>query len=126
MHYIDRILDRMQESMKELQVIPETTPKGKGMTRNHSLALKQLWVNETELAPIVQIQIVGDRETNHTSSKLPSHPSPNIQKLDKSNGWIRIPQDPSCNKNWVPDIDQECGQVKRMFYQTGIDVLHCR
>ena len=41
--------------MKELQVIQESTPKGKGMTENHSLALKHLWVNETELAPIVQI-----------------------------------------------------------------------
>ena len=33
--------------MTELQVIPETTPKGKGMTGKYSLALKQLWVNET-------------------------------------------------------------------------------
>ena len=75
----------MQESMKELQVIPETTPKGKGMTANHSLALKQLWVNETKLAPIVQIQVLSDRETDHTSSKVPLHPSPNSQKLNKSN-----------------------------------------
>ena len=60
--------------MKELQVIPETTPKGDGMTRNHSLPLKQLWLNETELAPIVQIQIANDRATDHTTSKLPSHP----------------------------------------------------
>ena len=37
-HYKDKWLDRMQESMKELQVIQETTPKGEGMTRNHSLA----------------------------------------------------------------------------------------
>ena len=43
--------------MKELQVCRETTPKCKGMTGNHSLALKQLWV--TELAPIVQIQITN-------------------------------------------------------------------
>ena len=46
--------------MKELQIIQETTPKGKGMTGNHSLALKQLWVNETKLVPIVQIQIAND------------------------------------------------------------------
>ena len=26
----------------------------------------------------------------------------------------------------VPDTDQECGQMKRMFNQTCIDVLHCR
>ena len=52
--------------MKELQVIPETAPKGKGMTRNHSVAPKQLWVNKTELAPIVQIQIANNGHTNHT------------------------------------------------------------
>ena len=83
-------------------------------------------MKQTELAPIVQIQIVSDRETDHTSSKLPSHPSPNRQKLDKSNRQVRIPQDWSCNENSVPDTDQECGQMKRMFNQTGIDVLHCR
>ena len=33
--------------MKELQKIPEITPKGKGMTGYHSLAPKQLWVKET-------------------------------------------------------------------------------
>ena len=53
-HYIDRQLDRMQELMKELQIIPETTPKGEGMTGNHSLAPKQVWVNKMELAPVVQ------------------------------------------------------------------------
>ena len=112
--------------MKELQVNPETTPKGEGMTGNHSLAPKQLWVNETELAPIVQIKIAYDRDTNHTTSKLPSHPIPNRQKPDKSNGWISIPQDPSCTEYWSPDIDQECKKVKGMFSQKGIEVLHCR
>ena len=63
--------------MKELQVIAETTPKGKGMAGNHSLAPKQLWVNETELVPIVQILMAKDRDTDHTTSKLPSHPIPN-------------------------------------------------
>ena len=67
----------MQESTKELQVIPQTTSKDKGMTGNHSFALKQLWVNETELVPIVQIQIVSDGETDCTSTKLPLHLSPN-------------------------------------------------
>ena len=58
----------MQESMKELQVILETTPKGTDMTGNHFLAQKQLLVNETELVSIVQI--AKDRNTNHTLSKL--------------------------------------------------------
>ena len=111
-HYIDSQLDRMQESMKELHVIPETTPNGEGMTRNHSLALKHLWVNETELVPIEQIQIVNDKDTEHTTSKLSSHPIPNRQKPDESNGQIRIPQDPSCNEYWIPDIDQECRQTE--------------
>ena len=75
--------------MKELQVIPETTPKGKDMTGNHILALKQLWVNET--APIVDIQIANDRDTNHTTSKLSPPPISNRQKSDKSNGQIKIP-----------------------------------
>ena len=57
--------------MKELQVNSETTPKVKGTTGNHSLALKQLWVNETELVPIVQIQIAYDKDTDHTTSKVP-------------------------------------------------------
>ena len=69
--------------MKELQIIPETTLKGKGMTGNHSLALKQLWVNEAELAPVVQIQEANDRDTDHTTSNLPSHPIPNRQKPEK-------------------------------------------
>ena len=55
------------------------------MTRNHSLTPKQLWVNETELAPIVQIQVASERETDLTSSRLPLHPGPNRQKLDGSN-----------------------------------------
>ena len=42
---MDRQLDKMQKMM-ELQVNPETTPKGKGMTRNHSLAPKLFWVIE--------------------------------------------------------------------------------
>ena len=39
--------------MKELQVIPETTPKGGDMIGNHFLEQMQLLVNETELALIV-------------------------------------------------------------------------
>ena len=105
----------------QLQVIPETTPKGECMTRIPSLAPKQLWVNKTELAPIVQIQVVSDRETDHTSSKFPLHPSPNRQKPDESKGLIRIHQHPSCNKNWDPNTDKECGKIKGMFNQTGID-----
>ena len=57
---------------------------------------------------------------------MPSHPIPNRQKLDKSNRQIRIPQDRSCNKYWVLNTDQECGQMKRMFNQLGVDELHCR
>ena len=38
--------------MKELQVVPGTTPKGEGMTRNDILAQKQLWVDETDLVPM--------------------------------------------------------------------------
>ena len=30
--------------MREMQLGPGTTPKGKGMTRNQILAQKQLWV----------------------------------------------------------------------------------
>ena len=69
---------------------------------------------------------MSNRETDHTSSKLPLRSSPNKQKLDESNRQIRIYQDPSCNENWVPDTDQECGQLKTTFNQTGIDVLHSR
>ena len=69
--------------MKELQVIPETIPKGEGRTRNHSLALKQLWVNETELVPSVQIQIANDRDTDCTTSKLSPHPIQNRQIPEK-------------------------------------------
>ena len=112
--------------MKKLQAIPETTPKAKGMTGNHSLALKQLWVTETELAPIVQIQIANDRDINHPTSKLHSYPIPNRQKPDESNGQIRIPKDQSCNEYWIPDIDQECRQTKGTFNQTVIDALHSR
>ena len=112
--------------MKELQVNPETTPKGKGMTGNHSLAPKQLWVNETEQAPIVQIRVANDRDTNHTTSKLPSFPIPNRQKPHESNGQIGISQDPSYTKYWILDIDQDCRQAKGTFSQTGIDTLHCR
>ena len=61
------------------------------MTGYHSLAPKQLWVSETELTPAVWIQIAKDRDTDHTTSKLPLHPIPDRQKPDKSNGRIRIP-----------------------------------
>ena len=61
--------------MKELQVVPETSFKGKGMTRNHIFAQKKLLVNETDLVPMVEI--ANDRVTNHTPSKLFSHPTPN-------------------------------------------------
>ena len=77
--------------MKELLVIPETTPMGEGMTGNHSLAPKLSWVNETELVPLVQIQIAKDRDTNHTTSKLSPHSIPNGQRPDESNGQIKIP-----------------------------------
>ena len=80
--------------MKKLKIIPETTPKSKDMIGNHSLALKQMWVNETELTPIIQIQIANDRNTEHITSKLPSHPIPDRQKPDKSNGWIKSPSRP--------------------------------
>ena len=74
---------------------------------------------------IVQIQIANERDTNCTTSKLPSHPISNRQKPDESNGQIRILQDPSCNKYWIPDTDQECRQTKGTFNQTGTDALHC-
>ena len=94
------------------------------MNGNFSLAPKQLWVSETELVPV--IQIANDRDTDDTTSKLPSHPISNRQNSDKSNGQIRIPQDPSCNEYWTPDTDQECRQIKSMFSQTGTEALHCR
>ena len=110
--------------MKELQVVPETTPKGKGMTGNQFLAQKQLWANETELGPMVQI--ANDRDTNHTPSKLSPHPIPNRQKPEESNGQVEISQDPSCNDYWVPDINQEYRETKEAFGQTSADALHCK
>ena len=112
--------------MKELQVIQETTPKGEGMTGNHSLVPKQLWVKETELVPTVQIQIANDRDTDHTTSKLFLHPILNRQKPNKSNGQIKIPQDALCNEYWIPYVNQECRQTKGAFDHPGVDVLHCR
>ena len=48
------------------------------------------------------------------------------KKTDKSNWQIKIPQDPSCNQYWIPDIDKECRQTKGAFDHTGADALHCR
>ena len=47
-------------------------------------------------------------------------------QTDKSKGQIGIPQYPSCNEYWIPDIYKECRQTKGMFNQVGTDVLHCR
>ena len=58
-----------------MQLVPGTTPKGKSITRNQILAQKQLWVDEMDLAPM--IQIASDRDINHMPPKLPPHPSTN-------------------------------------------------
>ena len=102
--------------MKQLQVIPESTPKGKDMTGNHFLVQKQLWVNETELAPIVQI--ANNRDTDHTPSRLSPHPILNRQKPDETNGQVEISQDPSCNDYWIPDMNQEYRYTKEALDQT--------
>ena len=124
LQYIDTQLDKMQESMKELQVVPETAPKGKSITGNHILAQKQLWVNDTYLAPMVQI--ANDRDTTHTSSKLPPHLTPNRLKPKDSNGQVDISHDPSCNDYWTPDINQVYMETGEAFDHTSADALHCR
>ena len=85
----------VQESMREMQLVPGTIPKGKGMTRNQILAEKQLWVDELDLVPMVQIAI--DRDINQTHPKLPPHQSPNRQRSNKSNRQVEISQDLTCN-----------------------------
>ena len=42
LQYIDRWLDKVQESMKELQLVPVTTPKGEGIMKSQILSQKQL------------------------------------------------------------------------------------
>ena len=54
------------------------------------------------------------------------HSIQNRQKPDECNGQIKIPQNPSCNEYFIPDIDHECWQTKETFGQTGADALHCR
>ena len=46
LQYIDRQIDKVQESMKELQLVPGTTPKGKGIEKNQILLQKQYWVGQ--------------------------------------------------------------------------------
>ena len=68
--------------MKELQLVPGTTPKGKGITRNQILSQKQLWIgqqtDEIDLAPMVQI--LSDRDIDHAHPKLPPHLNPSRQR----------------------------------------------
>ena len=57
LQYIDRWLDKVQDLMKELQLVPGTIPKGTGVTRNQILSQKQLWIgqqtDDVDLAPMV-------------------------------------------------------------------------
>ena len=46
--------------MREMQLVPGTTPKDKSMTRNQILAEKQLCLDEMDLVPMVQI--ASDRD----------------------------------------------------------------
>ena len=97
---------------------------GKCVIRNHILAQKQLWVNDTDLVPWVQT--ANDRDTDHTPSKLPSHLTPNKQMLKDSNGKLEISQDPSCNDYWTPDINQEYRETREAIDQASTDALCCR
>ena len=75
LQYIRGQLDKVHELMKELQLVPGTTPKGKGITRNQILSQKQLWVgqqtDEIDIAPVVQI--ASDRDIDHMPPKSPPH-----------------------------------------------------
>ena len=75
------------------------------MARNQILAQKQLWIDETDLMPMVQI--ASDRDINHMPPKLSPLPNPNRQRPNKSNGKVEISQDPTCNDYWAPVINQE-------------------
>ena len=68
--------------MREMHFGPGTTPKGKGMTRNQILAHKLLWVDEMDLAPVVQVD--SDRDLNQMSPKITSSSKPK-QRSNKSN-----------------------------------------
>ena len=94
------------------------------MTRNHILAQKQLWVDEMDLAPMVQVD--SDRDMDHIPSKLSPHPNPNSQRPNKSNGQVQISQDPTCNDYWAPVTNQEYRETKEVFDQRHADALHCR
>ena len=61
--------------MREMELVPGTTPHGRSMTRNQIPAQKQLWVDEMDLVSMVQV--ASDRDINQMSPKLPPYPSPN-------------------------------------------------
>ena len=110
--------------MKEMKLVPATTPKGKGITKNQILAQKQLWVDEMGLVPVVQI--ASDRDIDQMPPKLPPHSSPNSKRPNKSNRQVEISQDPTCNDYWAPVTNQEYRETKEAFDQTYADALHCR
>ena len=72
LQYIDRQLDKVQELMKELQFVPEITPKGKSIKKNQILSQTQLWVDQQadkiDHMPIIQVSSV--RDINHTSPRM--------------------------------------------------------
>ena len=87
LEYIDMWLDKVQELMKELQLVPGTTPKGKEIKRNQILSEKQLWVvqqtDEIDQAPMICVSSV--RDINHTSPKTSPHLNLCGQRPDESN-----------------------------------------
>ena len=127
LQYIDRWLDKVQESMKELQLVPGTTPKGKGIIRNQNLSQKQLWVgqqrDDIDLAPMVKI--TSDRDINHTPPKSSPYLNPSRWRPNESSGQVESSQDPTLNVFWASVTNQEYRETKEASDKICADALHC-
>ena len=119
LRYIDRLLDKVQELTKELQLVPRTTPKSNRIMKNKILSRKQLWVGqqtgEIDQVPMIWVSSVID--INHTSPQ-------NISSKPK---WtkLEISQEPPSNDYQASVANQGYEETKEACDQIWADALLC-
>ena len=99
--------------MKELHLVPGTTPKGKGIMKNQILSQKQLWVgqqtDEIDQAPMIWVSSV--RDINHTSPKTSSHLNPSGQRPEISQEPTSNDYPSSVANQGYVETKEVCGQI---------------
>ena len=111
--------------MKDLQLVPGTTPKGTGIVSNQILSQKQLWVGQQrdEIDQVPMIWLSSARDINHASLKRSLHLNPSGQRSGKSNRQLEISQEPTPIDYWTSVANQGYEETKETCDQMHPDVL---